>query len=182
MRDTRCCGVVLRVFRSIIPEFGDQRNTDPATAAPIREYISTEVLRASITSLHEPYFVELQKDLAQLIAAILVSYCELTATPKAILMSLPGLQEVAVDKCIDYVNRAGLQQRQQRGVVLDLLRDLKGVSISEQGRISKTAAVVRKERSKMQQEFMQTEQQKEAPSGLGRRTPELEGLGALFNS
>lgn len=182
MRDTRCCGVVLRVFRSIIPEFGNNRDTDPATAPPIREFICTEVLRASITSLHEPYFVELQKDLAQLIAAILVSYCELTSTPKAILMSLPGLQESAVDKCIDFVNRPGMQQRQQRAIVLDLLRDLKGVSISEQGRISKTAAVVRKERSKMQQEFMQTEQQKEAPSGLGRRTPELEGLGALFNS
>ncbi|KFX88826.1 hypothetical protein O988_08891 [Pseudogymnoascus sp. VKM F-3808] len=181
MRDTRCCGVVLRVFRSIIPAFRNQRDVDPATAAPIREFISTEVLQASITSLHEPYFVELQKDLAQLISAILVSYCDLTNTPKAILMSLPGLQETAVDKCIDYVNRAGVQPRQQRAIVLDLLRDLKGVSISEQGRISKTAAVVRKERSKMQQEFMQTEQQKEESTGLGRRTPELEGLGALFN-
>lgn len=182
MRDTRCCGVVLRVFRSIIPEFADGHDTDNEAAVPIREFISTEVLQAAITSLHEPYFVELQKDLAQLIAAILVSYCPMTDTPKAILMSLPGLQETAVDKCIDYVGRVGMQQRQQRAIVLDLLRDLKGVSISEQGRISKSAAVVRKERSRMQQEFMQTEQQKEIRSGLGRRTPELEGLGAMFNT
>lgn len=182
MHDTRCCGVVLRVFRSLIPEFANVRGVDNQTSAPIREFISTEVLQAAITSLHEPYFVDLQKDLAQLIAAILISYCPMTGTPKQVLMSLPGLQESAVDKCIDYVGRMGMQQRQQRAIVLDLLRDLKGVSISEQGRISESAAVVRKERSKMQQEFMQTEQQKEEVSGLGRRTPEFEGLGALFNN
>lgn len=180
MRDTRCCGVVLRVFRSIIPEFGYNRDADQ-TAGPIREFISTEVLQAAITSLHEPYFVDQQRELATVIATILVSYCPLTPTPKAILMSLPGLQEAAVDKCIDYVSRTGVQVRQQRALVLDLLQDLKGVSVSEQGRISKSATVVRKERSKMQQEFMQTEQQKEVPSGLGRRTPEMESLASLFN-
>jgi exportin-5 len=178
--DTRCCGTILRVLRSIIPEFANVRGVDNQTSAPIREFISTEVLQAAITSLHEPYFVDLQRELAQLIATILIWYCPITATPKQVLMSLPGLQESAVDKCIDYVGRMGMQSRQQRAIVLDLLRDLKGVSISEQGRILGSAAAVRKERSKMQQEFMQTEQQKEEVSGLGRRTPEFEGLGALF--
>jgi len=70
-----------------------------------------------------------------------------------------------------------MQQRQQRALVLDLLRDLKGVSISEQGRITKTASVARKERSKMQQEFM-----KEQPeSGTRQPSPSLEGVSGMFN-
>src|SRR6187549_1574789 len=109
MRDSRCCSVILRVFRSIVPEFHIS-NTPPRPQAPptsshdghelqaastadqyldtspvpsesasvIREYVSSHVLRACITSFHEPYFVELQKDLASLIAAIIVYYTPLT--------------------------------------------------------------------------------------------------------
>jgi exportin-5 len=70
-----------------------------------------------------------------------------------------------------------MQQRQQRALVLDLLRDLKGVSISEQGRITKSASTVRKERSKMQQEFM-----KEQPPGENRKaSPSLEGVAGMFD-
>ena len=64
MRDGRCCGVVLRIFRSLIPDFATQ---DTPLAPSIREFISTDVLKACISSLNEPYFVDLQKDLAQLI-------------------------------------------------------------------------------------------------------------------
>ena len=74
--------------------------------------------------------------------------------------------------------RQGMQQRQQRALVLDLLRDLKGVSISEQGRITKSASTVRKERSKMQQEFM-----KEQPPASDNRkqSPSLEGVAGMFD-
>ena len=73
--------------------------------------------------------------------------------------------------------RQGMQQRQQRALVLDLLRDLKGVSISEQGRITKSASAVRKERSKMQQEFM-----KEQPPPENRQpSPSLEGVAGMFS-
>jgi exportin-5 len=132
-------------------------------------------LKACISSLNEPYFVDLHKDLAQLIASILIYYSPLTNTPRQILLSLPGIEERAVDKCIDYIMRPGMQQRQQRALVLDLLRDLKGVSISEQGRITKPASVVRKERSKMQQEFMKEQPEKRQPS------PSLEGVAGMFN-
>lgn len=84
-----------------------------------------------------------------------------------------------MDKCIEYVTRAGIQQRQQRAVVLDLLRDLKGVSISEQGRISKGATTSRRERSKMQQEFLKEQPKTEAPSGR-RASPSLEGVAGMF--
>jgi len=176
MRDTRCCGVVLRVVRSIIPDFAVSSHDTPFTSS-IREYISDEVLKGCISSLHEPYFVELQKDLAQLIASIIIIYSPSTATPRRILLSLPSIQERSVDKCIDYVTRPGLQQRQQRALVLDLLRDLKGVSISEQGRMTKSVSTVRRERSKMQQEFM-----KEQPSTEPRKvSPSLEGVAGMFD-
>ena len=172
MRDGRCCGVVLRVFRSIIPEFV---SSDPLPSS-IREFISTDVFKACITSLNEPYFVDLQKDIASVISYILIYYSPLTNTPRQILLTLPGIYEKPVDKCIEYLSKQGLQPRQQRALVLDLLRDLKGVSISEQGRITKSASVVRKERSKMQQEFM-----KEQPEEMRkpRPSPELDGYSGI---
>ena len=175
MRDTRCCGVVLRIFRSLIPEF--RKPTDQVS--PIREFISSDVLKACITSLHEPYFVDLQKELATLIASILIHYCPITDTPRQVLLSLPGIHEKSVNKCIDYVSRPAMQQRQQAALVLDLLRDLKGVSISEQGRITKSAGSVRKEMSKMQKEFMKVvkeEPLKKDPS------PDLTGVAGMFES
>ena len=176
MRDGRCAGVVLRVFRSIVPEFGASH--DSPLSSSIREFISSEVLQACILSLHEPYFVDLQKDLAQLIATILINYSSITNTPKQILLSLERITPEAVDKCIEYIMHQGVPPRQQRALVLDLLRDLKGVSVSEQFRISKPASAIRKERSKMQQEFM-----KEQPAmSLEKRqpSPSLEGVSGMF--
>ena len=95
VRDTRCCSMILRLFISLVPEFSPERpgskkgqattqseqdGTGPMDTSPvpqeiasvIREFISTEVLQACVTSFHEPYFVELQKELASLIAAITV--------------------------------------------------------------------------------------------------------------
>ena len=174
MRDTRCCGIVLRVFRSIIPDFSS-KDSSPL-AAFIREFIGTDVLKACITSLNEPYFVDLQKEIAYVISNIIVYYSGVTTTPRSILISLPGIQEKDVEKCIEYTLRPGLQPRQQRALVLDLLGSLKGVSISEQGRVFKTAAAVRKERSKMQQEFM-----KEPPQER-KNSPNLEGVAGMFDS
>ncbi|KAB8292991.1 hypothetical protein EYC80_007354 [Monilinia laxa] len=178
MRDTRCCGVVLRVFRSIVPDFAS--SDDSPLSSSIREFISIEVLKAAISSLNEPYFVELQKDLAHLISSILIYYAPLTGTPKQILLSLPGIQEKAIDKCIDSLQKQGIQQRQQRALVLYLLKDLKGISISEQGRISKSASVARKERSKMQEAFMKgpVEDDKKIKSEID----DLEGVAGLFDN
>ncbi|CAG8954882.1 hypothetical protein HYFRA_00008569 [Hymenoscyphus fraxineus] len=178
MRDTRCCGVVLRVYRSIIPEFASPQ--DSPINSSIREFISTDVLKACISSLNEPYFIDLHKEIAQLIACILIVYSPLTNTPRQILLSLPGIQEKAVDKCIEYITRAGTQQRQQRVLVLELLKDLKGVSISEQGRITKGPGTSRRERSKMQQEFMKEQPKTEAPGGGRRPSPSLEGVAGMF--
>lgn len=211
MRDSRCCGVVLRVFRSIVPEFHtselaripkDPGHTAPLddfpipeeTAREIREFISTEVLKAAISSLHDTYFVELQKDLGSLIAHILVYYSPLTPTPRSILASLPNIKEADIDRTIDYISRPGVHARQQRAFVLELLEDLKGVSISEMGKLSKSLGAIpgssrnkKSNRSKMAQEFMTPNAGAESGAagadshGARNKTPDLEGVAGMFN-
>jgi exportin-5 len=214
MRDGRCCGVVLRVFRSIVPEFNpsdiprshrETGHTAPLedfpipedTAREIREFISTEVLKAAISSLHDPYFVDSQKDLGALIASIVASYSHLTATPRNILVSLPHIKPEDVDKTIQQVSRPGVHSRQQRALVLDLLEDLKGVSISEMGKLTKTLGArpgpshggkKSSTRSKMVQEFMTPNagSATRGPAGAGdsttrNKSPDFEGVAGMFN-
>jgi exportin-5 len=213
MHDGRCCGVVLRVFRSIVPEFTpsdlskvmkDTGHTAPLedfpipedTAREIREFISTEVLKAAISSLHDPYFVDSQRDLGALIAQILAYYSPLTPTPRSILVSLPNIKPEDVDRTIQHVSQPGMHSRQQRALVLELLEDLKGVSISEMGRLTKSLGAApgssrsskKPTRSKMAQEFMTSN----AGTGTGGtagaggsktrdKTPDLEGMAGMFN-
>ncbi|KAK3690039.1 armadillo-type protein [Podospora appendiculata] len=221
MHDGRCCGVVLRVFRSIVPDFstpspgtaaaaiaaGKHSSTLPlpdenfpipeATAREIREFISSDVLKAAISSLHDPYFVDSHKELGALIASILVYYCPLTPTPRNILLSLPGMKEEEIDRAIDFASRHGQNSRQQRAIILDLLKDLKGVSISEMGKLSKSLGGIRSERgagsgkkttrSKMAQQFMTSAMPVAGSAAAGgvvgddRKSPDLEGVSGLFN-
>lgn len=170
--------MILAVVRSLIYPF--KESTEIATS--IREYISSEVLKAGITSLHDAYFVDLHKELSDLIADIISQYAGLTATPRNMLLSLPGLAEAKIDRAIQSVCSAKLSRKQQRAVVLSLLKDLKGVSVSEQGRITKSAAAVRKERNrtKMQQEFMKVE---EPTWNAGREpSPDLSGVAGMFDA
>lgn len=222
MRDTRCCSIVLRVFRSIVPEFhldnqvpaqpgtndmrgrpADPNPIPPETVYQIREFISTDVLKACITSLHEAYFVDLQKELAMLIASILVYYSPLTPAPRDVLLSLPNMMDTEVDRTIDYLSRPALHHRQQRAIVLELLKDLKGVSISEMGKLEKSnpsysnragdsGRSKRQSRSKMAQEFMTASENGgtaiggvTAPARFGPDKPDgateaLDGVAGLF--
>ncbi|KAI0475005.1 armadillo-type protein [Xylariaceae sp. FL0804] len=161
-RDSRCCGIMLKVFRSIIPDFittehlpkqssssmdaettsGGDAQAPPSipadTAVSIREYISSEVVKACIESINEAYFVDLQKDLAALLAAVLVGYGRVSSTARDVLVSLPNVDADEVDRSIAWMAKSGVSSRSQRGAVLELLRDLKGVSISEMGKVSKS--------------------------------------------
>lgn len=212
VRDTRCCSIILRVFRSIIPDFlateiqsapaahgandsSNGTNPDPwldtspippEKAAPIREYISSEVLRACVTSFHEPYFVDLQKDLASLIAAIVVYYGPITSTPRDILLSLPNVRAKDLDRLSEFSAKPGFQTRQQRALVLHLLKDLKGVSIAEMGKLPKSSvapAPKKTTRSKMAQEFMTPANDggTKQPPMVGVDDERLEGLASLFD-
>lgn len=149
MRDHRCCSMVLRLFVSLIPEFRSDEHRDPhnpsgpapqesPTTVAIRDFIALDVLQACITSFHEPYFVELQKDLATLIASILVYYSPVTSKPREVILSLPNINPAALDRLSPYIAKPHAHVRQQRAIVLDLLKDLKGVSVSEMGKMQKS--------------------------------------------
>ena len=171
MRDTRSCSFITRVLRSLIPEF---EGTNPIET-DVREFISTEVLKACITSLHDPYFVDLQKDLAQLIASIVVAYNPRTETPKQILLSLPLMSADGVDRAIRHLARSHSNGRQQRAIVLDLLESLRGVSVSEQGKIAKPDP--KKIRSAMQEKYMTVDVQ---TNGKKDESPDLAGIANMF--
>lgn len=151
MRDSRCCTYTTRVLRSILPEFIP--NPDTATAAALREFICNDVLKACITSVHEPYFVDLQRDLAILIGSIWVSYGSLTTTPRDVMLSLPNVPQEKVYKTEAKLART-TKDSQRKALVLDLLEGLRGVSVSEMGRIGGSREEKRRLRSKMQERFM----------------------------
>lgn len=179
MRDTRSCSIITRVIRSILPDFAppyNNRNTQE-----IREFISTEVLKACITSVHEPYFVDMQKDLAQLIASIWVLYGPETATPRSIFLTLPGITEDKVMSTESQLQRCG-SPRQQRALVLELLEPLRGVSIAEQGKILGSREERRRIRSALQERYMtnEMESQQTNPRVDINDGPDLSGVADMF--
>ncbi|PWY92679.1 hypothetical protein BO70DRAFT_425351 [Aspergillus heteromorphus CBS 117.55] len=155
-------------------------NNTPTTVT-IREFISSEVLKACITSVHEPYFVDMQKDLAQLIASIWILYGSTSPTPRVVMLSLPGMDEQRVANAEAALVRS-TAARQQRALILDLLEGLRGVSIAEQGKIMGSREERRKARSALQERYMSTNEMD------GQQThkvdindgPDLAGVADLF--
>lgn len=117
----------------------------------------------------------MQKDLAELIAVIVTTYSGKTDTPRNILLSLPSMVDVKVDRTIRQLIRAAENTRQQRALILDLLAEVRGVSISEQGKVPKPDT--KKMRSAMQEKYMTMDVQ--ADEGRGE-SPDLEGFARLF--
>ncbi|KAL2831252.1 armadillo-type protein [Aspergillus pseudoustus] len=178
MRDTRCCSIITRVIRSILQDFAPPHNSQ--TVVTIREFISSEVLKACITSVHEPYFVDMQKDLAQLIASIWVLYGASSPTPKALILSLPGMTEQRVTSTEAALVRS-TSARQQRALVLDLLESLRGVSIAEQGKILGSREERRKARSALQERFMSNEMDGQQGHKVDINDgPDLSGVADMF--
>ncbi len=171
MRDTRACSLIAKVLRSIVPEFAG----DGPVESDVRIFVSTEVLKSCITSLHDPYFVELQKDFAQLIASILISYTPCTDRPKQILLSLPEMAPERVTRAIRHLFRAQQNTRQQRAIVLDLLEGFRGIAIHEQGKLPKPDA--KKMRSALQEKYMTVDIQ---TSDKRQGSPDLGGVAAMF--
>ncbi|KAL9125608.1 MAG: hypothetical protein Q9217_005205 [Psora testacea] len=173
MRDTRACSLIARVIRTIISDFAG----DTPLEADAREFISTEVLKACITSLNDPYFVEMQKEFAQLIASIFITYTPRTETPKQVVLTLPGVTNDKVDRAIRHLFRAQTNFRQQRAIILELLQGFRGVAIHEQGRLPKPDPA--KLRSAMQQKYMTADMEgmelKDKEEG-----PDFDGVAEMF--
>lgn len=175
MHDTRCCTMMTRVFRELIPTF--KHSHDPAPQ--VREFMCTDVLKACITSINDPYFHDVQKDLASVIAQMLNLYHRLTETPFRILMSLPGMEEHVVQRALYNLHKSS-SERQQRAVVLSLLETVRGVSIHESGNVAK--APRQKQRSAMMSSFMQMDQDPSAPAIDKGDESNLEGIAEMFGS
>ena len=171
MRDTRSCTFITRVLKSIVPEFAGSSDV----ANEVREFISVEVLKACITSLHDTYFVDLQREFASLIGSIILTYTPRTGTPQQVLLSLPSMTIEKVDRAVKNIYKAANNARQQRALVLDLLEDLRSVSISEQGKIPK--ADPKKQRSEMQEKYATVNMDSESREP---RSPNLEGVADIF--
>lgn len=187
VKDTRCCSMILRLFVSLVPEFGKTPNATHSRhdvpqeiASGIREYISTEVLQACITSLHDPYFVELQKELAALIASIIVYYSPITATPRNVISSLPNVNPADLERLAVYTSKPGAHTRQQRAIVMDMLKNLKAVSVSEMGKLPKDNSYANSNRAKKvsRTKMAETFMSESTPSGPGpTRAGEINGAG-----
>jgi exportin-5 len=170
MQDSRCCTTVCKLFASLVPQF---TSADPQ----VREFIASDVLKACITSLNEPYFADMQRDLASLIAQILSLYCPLTATPRNILLSLPDMEEGRVDRDVRKIVDAS-SARGQRALVLEMLKGVRGVSIYEAGKIEREAVQKKSARSGVQAQYMEVEQQRAGVTD-GAEVG-LEDVGGLF--
>lgn len=118
----------------------------------------------------------MQKDLAQLISTICLLYSPASQTPRNLLLSLPGITPEKVDTCFKRLN-AAQSTRLQRALFLELLDGLRGVPMSEKGRLpraSKQREAQEKERSKTQQ----LQQQRYAVER--QKSPDLGGVADMF--
>jgi exportin-5 len=166
VRDTRSVVTIVRVLRSLLPRF--------KSPSAIRDYFCTTILKSAISSLHEPYFVDCQKDLASLIAGTI--HLD-DSGPRSIILSLPGMSDVArVDRRLEKLRSGNRQdERMQRSIVLDLLAGIKGVSIHEQGKMVQSGP---KKKTRFEMEYMQVEQQQ---VGIVRGgSPGLAGVAGMF--
>jgi exportin-5 len=165
VRDTRSVVMIVRVLRTLLPRFKEK--------SPIRDYFCNDILKSCITSLHEPYFVDCQKELASLIAGTIHLDDEI---PRSIILSLPGMgDEYRVDRRLAKLKTANRSdERMQRSIVLDLLSSIKGVSIHEQGKIQRAAP---KKKTKFEEQYMSVDE----PARIVRGTSqELAGVANMF--
>jgi exportin-5 len=155
--------MICRIFRHIIPQFASPNHTSitEVVAAQVGDFICTEVLKACISSLNEPYFVDMQKDLAMLITQIIVLYSPRSQRPREVIASLPSMDPNAVDSTIrTLLSQPAKSERSQRSMVLQLLERVRGVSIHEAGKIDRgkeLAAAKKGRQSNVPQQYMKVE-------------------------
>ncbi|KAF2846049.1 ARM repeat-containing protein, partial [Plenodomus tracheiphilus IPT5] len=168
VRDTRSVITTIRVLRSLLPQI--------KSPSPIRSYFCNDILKSCISSLHEPYFVDCQKDLASMIAGII--HLD-DAIPRGIILSLPGMEdEGRVDRRLQKLRNGARDERSQRGVVLDLLQGVRGVGIHEQGRMLRRDGGGR---TKLMEGYMRMEEDGPGAGVVVRGgSPGLSGVADMF--
>lgn len=103
------------------------------------------------------------------------------------------MKQADIDRGIEHMMRTETSSRSQRGIILQLLGDLKGVSVSEMGKLSKSIGMLstrkplsgkRPVRSKMAQDFMTAPTPNNGTNNNGQdgAADNLEGVASLFDS
>ena len=155
-KDTKSSYTMLLAAQRLVPDFASERLVGGQEAVAVRDFISTEMLKTAITCLHDGYFADQQQYYAQLIATIWLSYGlpthvpategtpahdrpALTSTPREVILSLPGITEQKVDNAAAQLlkegSTGGARPKKLRAMILSLLEDVRGVRISELGKI-----------------------------------------------
>jgi len=157
-KDTKSCATIVSSLHRFVPAFSTDTHLQGADAMAVREFISSEMLKATINSLNDGYFADYHGHLATLIAEIWLSFGlsahiaatetspavdrpAWTDTPKSILLSIPGIEPARVDRAARDLSDLGLagSGRKFKAVVLRLLENVRGVRVSELGKIDNRA-------------------------------------------
>ncbi|KIX00922.1 uncharacterized protein Z518_09987 [Rhinocladiella mackenziei CBS 650.93] len=163
-KDLRSCYTMLGAVQRLVPDFGLDQFLSGPEATAVREYISTEILKTAITCLNDGYFADHQAHYAQLIATIWLWYglvsasgpggTPWTTTPRDVILSLPGMTETKVDQAAAQLIQEGLPGRSKRlrAIILSLLEGVRGVRVSELGKID-----MRQQQSRILEKYKQRE-------------------------
>ncbi|KIY02972.1 uncharacterized protein Z520_01437 [Fonsecaea multimorphosa CBS 102226] len=171
-KDMKSSNQMLTSAHRLVPEFASDRFISGQEAAAVREYISTEMLKTAITCLNDGYFADHQVYYAQLIATIWLSYGlpshvpatdttpaherpPLTSTPQDVILSLPGMTEAKVSHASGLLLKeasVGNRSKRLRAIILALLEGVRGVRVSELGKID-----TRQQHSKILEKYKQRE-------------------------
>lgn len=197
-RDTKTCSTMIPALHKFVPAFSTEVYLQGQDAAAVREFISTEMLKAAISSLNDGYFADYQQHLAVLIALIWLSYGlpahvaatetqpahdrpAWTDTPQNVLRSIPGLEASKVEESgqqLTHLTLAG-RQRTMRAIILNLLENVRGVRISELGKYDN-----KQERSGLLEKYKQRDalgmQGLDGGRADGDEGPDLGGVADMF--
>lgn len=201
-KDTRCCYTMLLVVQRLVPDFATTHYISGEAGDAVRGFISTEMLKTSITCLNDGYFADHQQHYAHLIATIWISYGlpthvpatesvpahdrpPLTSVPRDVILSLPGMTEAKVDHAATQLMQEGLGARSKklRAIILSLLEGVRGVRLSELGKIDMRQQQSRILEKYKQRELLTMQGMDEGGKGAmdGRDDVDLGGVADMFS-
>lgn len=172
-KDTKSSNTMLTAVQRLVPDFATERFVSGDQAGAVREFLSKDMLQTAITCLHDGYFADQQQYYAQLIATIWVSYGlpahvpatesapahdrpSLTETPTNVILSLPGMTTAKVETAAGLLYKeaveGGNRSKKLRAIILSLLEEVRGVRISELGKID-----TKQQQSKILEKYKQRE-------------------------
>lgn len=199
-RDTKTCSTMVHALQKLVPAFSTEAHLQGTEVAAVREYISTDMLKAAINSLNDGYFADYQGQLAILIAIIWLSFGlpthvaatettpahdrpAWTDTPRQVLLSIPGVNPQRVNESgmqLAHLSLAAKHKKYQ-AVILTLLEDVRGVRVSELGKYDN-----KHERSSLLEKYKQRDAlgmqgvEEDDRRVNGNEGPDLGGIADMF--